>query len=423
MSSPPSLKSIASSLSANTNLLTQLLEEKGLPQPSLSVHDGQQTVPDSIEFEQLHAARTAIQEQAQLLLDLVTGPVEMATTWPICSLHDTSALILIYHCKLYQHIPLNGTATFENIAAKSGLDIHRTRLALRHAMTRRFFCEPQPNHVAHTAASALLVTQPDFVDFLGHQLNDTLPAVANLSKTIDRYGNSTEPNHSATNVAFGTDENPMSFIASGTVSGPRFSGAMRWVAKTGSFDDRHIVENYPWDDFGEGTVVDVAGGTGHLSLSLAQAYPKLRFIVQDLPEQGKAFSVPSHLQDRVQFMSHDMFQPQPIAADAYILRLICHDWPDVASSQILRQLVPAMRDGARIILVEAVMLEPGHVSGPAERVYSTSALHMAVTYNGKERTEAEWENIIKNADSRLKLNRVITPRRSHCSVIEAVFHS
>lgn len=49
----------------------------------------------------------------------------------------------------------------------------------------------------------------------------------------------------------------MSFIASGTVSGPRFSGAMRWVAKTGSFDDRHIVENYPWDDFGEGTVVDV----------------------------------------------------------------------------------------------------------------------------------------------------------------------
>lgn len=84
MSSPQSLKSIARNLSANANLLAELLEEKGLPQPSFSVRDGQQTVPDSIEFEQLHAARTAIQEQAQLLLDLVTGPVEMATTWPIC---------------------------------------------------------------------------------------------------------------------------------------------------------------------------------------------------------------------------------------------------------------------------------------------------------------------------------------------------
>lgn len=124
-------------------------------------------------------------------------------------------------------------------------------------MTRRFFYEPQPGHVAHTAASALLVTQPDFVDFLGHQLEDTLPAVASLSKTIDKYGNSTEPNQSAVNVAFGTDENPMSFIASGKVSGPRFAGSMRWVGKTGSFDDRHIVENYPWEEFGEGVVVDV----------------------------------------------------------------------------------------------------------------------------------------------------------------------
>ncbi|KAL1863348.1 hypothetical protein Plec18170_000182 [Paecilomyces lecythidis] len=417
------MKEIAASISANASSLSELIEAKGLPQPSFSVSDGQQTIPDGKEFEHLHAARTAIREQAQILLDLVTGPVEHATTWSIYNNHDTSALVFIYHCKLYQYIPLDGTATFEEIATKSGLDVHRTRLALRHAMTRRFFYEPQPGHVAHTAASALLVKEPDFVDFLGHQLGDTLPAVANLSKTIDKYGNSREPNHSATNVAFETDENPMSFIAAGAVSGPRFSGAMRWAGKTGSLDDSHIVENYPWDDFGDGMIVDVAGGTGHLSISLAQRYPKLKFIVQDLPQQGKEFSVPSHLQDRIQFMAHDMFQPQPVTADAYILRLICHDWPDEASSQILRQLVPAMRDGARILLIEAVMLEPNCVSEPERRFYSTTALHMAVAYNGKERTEAEWENIVRNADARLKLNRILTPRRSHCSVIEVVFHA
>lgn len=68
-------------------------------------------------------------------------------------------------------------------------------------------------------------------------------------------------------------------------------------------------------------------------------------------------------------MAHDMFQPQPVTADAYILRLICHDWPDEASSQILRQLIPAMRDGARILLIEAVMLEPNRVSEPERRFY------------------------------------------------------
>lgn len=83
MSSSPSLKDIAANISANASLLSELLEAKGLPQPSFSVRDGQ-TIPDSKEFENLQIARVALQEQAQLLLDLVTGPVELATAWPIC---------------------------------------------------------------------------------------------------------------------------------------------------------------------------------------------------------------------------------------------------------------------------------------------------------------------------------------------------
>ena len=96
-----------------------------------------------------------------------------------------------------------------------------------------------------------------------------------------------------------------------------------------------------------------------MSQSIAEKYPKLKFIVQDLEKQGESVQIPTHLQDRISFMAHDFFTTQPVTADAYILRMICHDWPDDLCSQILGHLVPALQDGARIILIETIVPEPG----------------------------------------------------------------
>jgi len=104
-----------------------------------------------------------------------------------------------------------------------------------------------------------------------------------------------------------------------------------------------------------------------MSRSIAEKHHQLKFIVQDLDIQGKMFKSPQHLQDRMRFMTHDLFTPQPIRADAYILRMICHDWPDDKSVEILRQLVPAMGEGARIILMEAVNQPLGGSLAPLAR--------------------------------------------------------
>ena len=111
----------------------------------------------------------------------------------------------------------------------------------------------------------------------------------------------------------------------------------------------------------------MGGADGHMSRSIAERFTRLKFIVQDLDVQGKLFKSPPHLENRMTFMIHDFFTPQPVRADAYLLRMICHDWPDDKSAEILRQLVPAMRDGTRIILMDAVNQPLGGALAPLAR--------------------------------------------------------
>lgn len=64
------------------------------------------------------------------------------------------------------------------------------------------------------------------------------------------------------------------------------------------------------------------------------------------------------LQKRITFVIHNFFTPQPTVADIYIFRHILHDWSDADSVCILKALVPALRDGARIMISEGIVPEP-----------------------------------------------------------------
>ncbi|KAH9006443.1 S-adenosyl-L-methionine-dependent methyltransferase, partial [Lactarius hatsudake] len=116
---------------------------------------------------------------------------------------------------------------------------------------------------------------------------------------------------------------------------------------------------FPFPDLAEGAlVVDVGGGIGSTTLRLAQRFPKLRFIIQDrepvckLGEDAWQVHSPSLINsDRVRFQVHDFFKPQPkhdgnIKAAVFILRVVCHDWPDVLARRILLQLRRAADEAA-----------------------------------------------------------------------------
>lgn len=135
------------------------------------------------------------------------------------------------------------------------------------------------------------------------------------------------------------------------------------------YSPRHLVDNYPWASIGKGTVVDVGGSHGSFSLAIAQAFP-LTCIVQDKPEvlADLTTAVPTDLKDRLKFMAHDFFAEQPVHdADVYLFRWIFHDWSDKYSVRILKALIPALKKGARIVIHEYILPEPGAIPLLQER--------------------------------------------------------
>lgn len=145
---------------------------------------------------------------------------------------------------------------------------------------------------------------------------------------------------------------------------------MRLFSSSEGYKPFHLVDNYPWAAIGKGTVVDVGGSHGLFSLAIAERFPDLHCIVQDRPDiiTESAKRLPDELVGRVTFMAHDFFATQPIKnADVYLFRWIFHDWSDKYSIKILRALVPALKNDARIVIHEYVLPKPGTISLYQER--------------------------------------------------------
>lgn len=134
----------------------------------------------------------------------------------------------------------------------------------------------------------------------------------------------------------------------------------------------YVLNSFDWTSLSNGLVVDVGGSHGSLSIAIAQSFPTLRFIVQDkaeVVELGREM-LPANVRDRVSFMSHDFFTEQPVKnADVYALRWILHDWSDKYAVRILQALIPALKPGARILVIEQVLPEPGTASRYQEKTF------------------------------------------------------
>ncbi len=175
------------------------------------------------------------------------------------------------------------------------------------------------------------------------------------------------------------------------------------------------------------TTFKVGGSTGSSAIALAEAFPHLTFIVQDLPanaESGRkaaaAGTLPDGIASRLSFQGHDFTQPQPVqGADVYLLRMILHDWPDEKSAEILRNIVAAMdTKKSRLLIMDTVLPHPGSVPVSVERIVRARDMTMIQAFNSKERGMEDWGYLLGLADSRLKLAGVVQPFGSAMSVLE-----
>jgi hypothetical protein len=132
---------------------------------------------------------------------------------------------------------------------------------------------------------------------------------------------------------------------------------MSFFASGEGYSLRHLTDGYAWSAVGAGTVVDVGGSRGDAAFAIARQYPDIHLIVQELSEVVEIPKEEPGL--NVKFMVHDFFKEQPIKdADVYLLRWILHNWPDKYCIQILNALVPALKPGSRVLIMDFVMPPP-----------------------------------------------------------------
>lgn len=127
--------------------------------------------------------------------------------------------------------------------------------------------------------------------------------------------------------------------------------------------------------------------------------------------------------DRIAFMAHDFFAPQPVVAGVYFLRWILHNWSDKYCVKILQALVPALRPGAKVIVSEAVMPGPGAMPKGVETMIRSFDLVMSSIQNARERELGDWEELFRKADSRFHFQGATSPPGSNHSMLVAVWRT
>ena len=174
-----------------------------------------------------------------------------------------------------------------------------------------------------------------------------------------------------------------------------------------------VVEGY--DFSGIATLVDVAGGHGRLLTAILDKHMSMHGVLFDQPQVIDGAKDNEHvnaLSERLKLVSGDFFESVPAGFDGYIMKHIIHDWDDERALQILRNIRNVMDDNGRVMLVETVITSDGQPD-----LGKLLDIEMLVSPGGKERTAAEYKELLAKAG--LKMTRIV-PTKSPYSVIEAV---
>jgi ubiquinone/menaquinone biosynthesis C-methylase UbiE len=292
-------------------------------------------------------------------------------------------------------------------------------------MMNRVFAEPTPGFVAHTAVSRLLREDSKALDSVGFLTEDLTPAATKVIEAYEKWPGSGEPNETGFNVENNTDKAFYLAIAKSPERSRRFGAAMRFMTQGSLYDINNLIRSWDWDSYDvKGmTMVDLGGGQGGVSCALARVTTDLKFVVQDLPgtvEEGDRI-LPTELRGRVKFMAHDFFEVQPVqGADIYFFRFILHNWSDKYATQILQNLMPALKPGARVLIYEFLPSEVTETEWSKKQGRNLDMIQ-ALGWNSLERTVPDWKKLFADTDSRLKFRKTITPLGSTISLIEAIW--
>jgi O-methyltransferase domain/Dimerisation domain len=178
---------------------------------------------------------------------------------------------------------------------------------------------------------------------------------------------------------------------------------------------RDVVAVYDFSDLRR--LVDVGGGRGILLAEILCAVPGLRGVLLDrdaaLP-LARAHLDAAGVADRAECIAGNFFAWLPPDADAYLLSRVVHDWGDADAQRILATCRQAMASDSRLLLVEAILPDRARDLPAAIRM----DVHMLLLLGARERTEAEFRDLLSAAGFRLQ-RVAMTASPAGLGVIEA----
>jgi acetylserotonin N-methyltransferase len=160
----------------------------------------------------------------------------------------------------------------------------------------------------------------------------------------------------------------------------------------GVISSPHVVAAFDLSRFHR--LADLGAATGHLVIAACERYQNLRGVVFDLPDAiplAREIVSASTVADRIEFAGGDFFADPLPAADLYSLGRILHDWSEEKCLALLARIYAELPAGGGLLIAEKLLQE--NAAGP--RWAQMQNLNMLTCTEGKERTAAEYEGLLR----------------------------
>ncbi|MDH2427098.1 methyltransferase [Sphaerisporangium sp. TRM90804] len=301
----------------------------------------------------------------------------------------------------------SGCTEIADLARKSGTEAGALLFLMRYLVGKGLFTEPAAGHFELTST--------------GRALTDDHPS--RLRASLDLNGTGGRFDLAYTGL--------LDTIRTGRAAYPQVFGRSLWddlaasPYLSSSFDSMmttmaahwapDVVTRHRWDDVRH--VADVGGGAGDLLIELLTAHPEMRGTLTELPAtaaKARDALARAGLRDRCEVVAGSFFDSVPKGADVYVLAHVLHNWPDPEALEILRRCAEAAGPRGRLLIVDRLCGD-GTVSYPDAAVN----LHMLVVFGSKERTLAQFTELVQAAGLRIGTVEHTPSGSAHLSCLPA----
>ncbi|MEU1289571.1 methyltransferase [Kitasatospora sp. NPDC005856] len=296
----------------------------------------------------------------------------------------------------------DGPATPAELAAATGTDARNLYRVLRLLATRNVVAEDEHGRFTLTeAGQALRSDVPYSARSAVRMLTDRT-----FWRPAERMAHCLTEGTTAFDAVFG-----MPFFEH--FAKDEETAAVFHVGMAAMSDAENAVIAAAYDFPDAGTVVDVGGGHGGLLLEVLRRNPALEGVLQDRAHvlAGHRLEGDKEVAGRWSTAEGDFFTTVP-AGDVLLLKRITHDWDDEQCVTLLGNCRRALRPGGRILVLDAVVPRDD-----APHQAKTLDLLMMASLTGRERTEADFVDLLDRAG--LRLSRILRAS-AVLSVVEAV---